>query len=153
LILNFDFPHGLLIALLKLAVESQVLIDRQGFPLGVTGDELQLGVGHVRRGPDAGRLGVALDDLLDAPCRERAAQAGLEQLAILRMGCQGAQGRGEGLAEQNDPILAPLPLVDPDAAGFQVDVSNLDAAQLSDPHAGRTAAAALKQGPDQAALI
>jgi hypothetical protein len=27
-ILNSDFPHGLLVALLKLAVEGQVLIDR-----------------------------------------------------------------------------------------------------------------------------
>ena len=42
----------------------------------------------------------------------------------------GAQGRGERLAEQGNPIFATLPVVNPDAARFQVDVGNLDRAQL-----------------------
>jgi hypothetical protein len=54
----------------------------------------------VRGSLHAGRFGVTLDDLLDAPGRERASKSGLEQPAVLRMGGQvGAQGRGEGLAE------------------------------------------------------
>jgi hypothetical protein len=45
--LNLRLPHGLLVALLKLTIEAQVLINRQCFPLGVDRDHFQLGVGHA----------------------------------------------------------------------------------------------------------
>ena len=70
-----------------------MLIDRQCLALAVARDELELTIGHagmagqpsnglmaerVRRGFDAGGLGVVLDDLLDVPGRERAGKPGLE---------------------------------------------------------------------------
>ena len=38
--LNLHFPHRLLVALFKLAVEGDMLIDRQRLAIGVPGDEL-----------------------------------------------------------------------------------------------------------------
>jgi hypothetical protein len=55
---------------------------------------------RVRGGLNAGRLGVAFGDLLDAPGCERAGKPGLKEVAVLRMrGEVGAERRGERLAE------------------------------------------------------
>jgi hypothetical protein len=40
---NLDLAHSGLILLFEGAIQGDVLIDRQRFPLGVAGDELQLG--------------------------------------------------------------------------------------------------------------
>ena len=48
----------------------------------------------------------------------------------------GAKSRGEGLAEEDVPVLRPLALVDENLAVFQVHVGDLDAAQFRDPDAG-----------------
>src|SRR6516225_2158118 len=91
---------------------------------------------RVRRRLHAGRLGIALDDLLDSSRSEGTGKPGLEEIAILGMGCEvGAQGRGEGLPEQDDPILGTLPLVDPNAAAVQVNVRDFNLAKLRDAHA------------------
>src|SRR5262245_11716929 len=91
----------------------------------------------VRSRLHAGSLGVALDDLLDPLRCEGTGEAGLKEIAVLGMGREvGAQGRGEGLPEQDNPIFGTLPLVNSDSTGVQVNVRDFDLAQLRDPHAG-----------------
>ncbi len=43
---QFDFLHGVVVLALKLAIESDVLIDRQRLSPSVAGDQLKLGVGQ-----------------------------------------------------------------------------------------------------------
>jgi len=92
-----------------------MLIDRQCLSFGVTGNQLELGIGHagmpgepgnrlmaecVRCALHAGCLGVVLDNLLDPPGSERTGQAGLKEIAVPGMGGKvGAEGRGKGLSE------------------------------------------------------
>ena len=64
------------------------------------------------------------------PCR-----LGLEDPSIVRVGCDvGSQRRGEALAEQDVAILAALAQVDPDLAGFEVNIGDSEVAEFADPH-------------------
>lgn len=136
--------HRLLVALLKLAIQGDVLVDRQRFTAGMARDQLQFGVckprmlrqprnrlmpERVRRGVHASTVGVVPDDLLDTPGRELRVAPSLEEVAVGWMGSDmRPQRRGEALAEEDVAILATLALVDPDLAGVQVHVGHQDVA-------------------------
>jgi len=149
---QFHLFHRLLIPLLQFFIQRDVLVDRQGLAARVARDQLKLGVGKARiagqpcdalvpegmgRGLDPGLLRILLDDLLDPSRSILPIPLGLEQPAIPWMGGNvGAEGRGEGLAEQNKPVLAALPLVDPDLAVLQVHVGDFDVAEFRHPDGG-----------------
>ena len=140
------FLHRLLEFGVQVTVQSNVLIDRQGFTPGMTCEQLKFGIGHSRmsgqpcyalmakcvwRGRNTSLLGIELDDLLDSPRRVLRITAGLKQPSVVGVGGDvRSQCRAERLAEQNKPIFVTLPVVDSNLVIFNVDVANLDAAQL-----------------------
>ena len=65
------------------------------------------------------------DDLLDPSRAELAMPLGLEEPSVVRVGSDvRSQGGGEALAEQDVAILAAFALVDPDLAGFEVNIGD-----------------------------
>jgi hypothetical protein len=87
----------------------------------------------VGRGIHPSLLGIPLHDLLDTTGAEPPATPGLEKPAVLGVGGNvGPEGSGKGLAEEDIPVLRPLPLVDEYLAVFQVHVGDLDAVQFSE---------------------
>ncbi len=140
------FLHRLLILFFCSAIQGNVLVDGQCFTTSMAGDQLQFGIGHptvpgqpsdalmpkgMGRGLDSGLLRIFLGDLLHPPGSELAVPSGLQEPAILGMGCDmGSQGSGEGLGEQDIAMLAALALVDENLAVLQVNLGNLNPAQL-----------------------
>ena len=143
---QFNLSHRRLVLRFEVAIESHVLVDRQGLPPGMPRDQLKLGISQARvpgqpgdrlvpegvRGRlDPRLLGVLGDDLLDPPRAELAMPLGLEEPAVVRVGGDvRSQGRGEGLAEEDVAILGALALVDPDLAGFEINVGDSECCRV-----------------------
>ncbi len=98
--LQIHFLHRLLILLLQLVIESNMLVDCQGFTATVAGDQLEFRIGQaavpsqprnrlvpkrVRRGLYTGSLCVLLHDLLHTAGRILRVTSGLEQPPVRRM--------------------------------------------------------------------
>ena len=120
---EFNLFHGGLILRLQVAVQSDVLVDRQGLSAGVPRDQLKLSISQATEcrvsqviawcrkvcgvALHASLLGVLGDDLLDPPRAELAVPLGLEEPAVMRVGGDvRSQSRGEALAEEDVAVLA-----------------------------------------------
>ena len=144
--LKVGLLHGFLVLRFEVAIECNVLIHRQSLTPGVSGNQLQLGIGHpgvpgqpsdalmperVRRCRHASLLCIQLHNLLNPSGRVPGVPPGLKEPAIVRVGSDvRPQCRAEALAKQHEAVLIALAAVDPDLVVLQVDVLDLDAAQL-----------------------
>lgn len=147
---KLDGSHRPLIFCFQFTVECHVLINCQRLTSSVACDQLKFSVCHsrvpsqpsdglvaegVRSGFYFGFLGIHLDDLLHSASAVLARSLGLEEPSIFRMRSNvSAKCSGEGLAEQNISILAPLSLTHEDFADLKIHIIDLDIAEFTHPH-------------------
>ncbi len=125
-----------------------MLVDSQCLTSSVTGYQLKLGIRQttvpgqpgdrlvpkrVRGRLHASLFGVHGDNLLDTTCRELAVSLSLEDPTVMRVSCDvRSQRRGEAFAEQDVAILRAFSQIDPDLAGFKINIGDSEVAEFRD---------------------
>jgi hypothetical protein len=128
-----------------------MLVDFQTLFTLMSGNQLNLAVGKPLRGKtgdhlmskqmrmnglgNASLLTILLDDLLDAPRRERSVTRRFKEIMVLRVGSQMAlQHQAKAFGEQDVAVFTTFPFRDKDFTLVKVNIFDLNRDQLAHSH-------------------